>query len=106
MTSEIQNEITIKIPEIYSSKFTDFFADFDTKLASLKIRNYGISISSLEEVFMKIGSLTDLSNLDQSDAPKKNRNDSDSDPEIIEDHKMSGGKGVQDTINNVPIKQI
>ncbi len=60
MTSEIQNEITIKIPEIYSSKFTDFFADFDTKLALLKVRNYGISISSLEEVFMKIGSLTDL----------------------------------------------
>ena len=29
MTSEIQNEITIKIPEIYSSKFTDFFRDFD-----------------------------------------------------------------------------
>ena len=56
---------TIKIPEIYSSKFTDFFADFDTKLAPLKVRNYGISISSLEEVFMKIGSLNDLSNLDQ-----------------------------------------
>jgi hypothetical protein len=30
MTSEIQNEITIKIPEIYSSKFTNFFGDFDT----------------------------------------------------------------------------
>jgi ATP-binding cassette subfamily A (ABC1) protein 3 len=82
ITSEIQNEITIKIPEIYASKFTNFFADFDLKLAPLKLRNYGISISSLEEVFMKVGSLTDLSNLDQ-EAPKKKKDsdsDSDSDP--------------------------
>lgn len=103
MTSEIQNEITIKIPEIYSSKFTHFFADFDTNLASLKVRNYGISISSLEEVFMKIGSLTDLSNLDQSDAPKKNRKDFD--PEAIkEDHLINVGKRIQDTINDGPVK--
>jgi hypothetical protein len=104
MTSEIQNEITIKIPEIYSSKFTNFFADFDTKLPLLKVRNYGISISSLEEVFMKIGSLTDLSNLDHSYA-KKNRNDFDSDPEIIKEGQ-SVGKGIHQTFNDGPVKQI
>jgi len=75
MASEIQNEITIKIPEVYSNKFSTFFGEFDANLAQLKIRNYGISISSLEEVFMKIGNLDDLSNFGTQNAPLKDNFD-------------------------------
>jgi ATP-binding cassette subfamily A (ABC1) protein 3 len=59
-TSEIQSEITLKIASEYSVKFSKFFDLFDNDLQSLDIRNYGISISTLEEVFMKIGHVTEV----------------------------------------------
>ena len=46
--------------------FIKFFPQFDKSLTELKVNNYGISISTLEEVFMKVGNLTDLSSLSKS----------------------------------------
>ena len=37
-------------------------------MVKLKINNYGVSISTLEEVFMKVGNLIDLTELE----PKNN----------------------------------
>jgi ATP-binding cassette subfamily A (ABC1) protein 3 len=59
--SEIQSELTLTIPIEYADKFGVFFKDFDRALASLNIRSYGISISTLEEVFLKVGHLEDPS---------------------------------------------
>lgn len=36
------------------SKFTEFFKMFDKDMASLGVRSYGISITTLEEVFLHI----------------------------------------------------
>ena len=36
-------------------KFKDFFNKFDNDLDSLGIRSYGISVTTLEEVFLKVG---------------------------------------------------
>jgi ATP-binding cassette, subfamily A (ABC1), member 3 len=59
LQSEIQAEMTIRIPLKYSSKFSEFFELFDQSLEQLGVLNYGISISTLEEVFLTIGHLDD-----------------------------------------------
>jgi len=69
--SEIQSEMTIQIPQKYSKNFVNFFEKFDKDLDHLGIESYGITISTLEEVFLKVG------NLDDKAAPS-----------IVEDVKM------------------
>ncbi|CDW85063.1 abc transporter family protein [Stylonychia lemnae] len=53
--SEISSEVTFQIPQQYSVKFKDFFNEFDYDLDKLNIRSYGISVTTLEEVFLKVG---------------------------------------------------
>lgn len=53
--SEIQSEVTLQIPKEYASKFKTFFKNFDQDLYSLQILAYGVSITTLEDVFMKVG---------------------------------------------------
>jgi len=38
-----------------SSKFKDFFAALDKDLGSLGLGSYGVRITTLEEVFLRIG---------------------------------------------------
>ena len=53
--SEVSSEITFQIPNAYSSQFKIFFEKFDNDLDSVDIRSYGISVTTLEEVFLKVG---------------------------------------------------
>ena len=53
--------MTIKIPTEYSPKFSEFFWKFDNSLDELNVQSYGVSISTLEEVFLKIGHLENSS---------------------------------------------
>lgn len=53
--SEVSSEITFQIPTALSYKFKDFFTQFDRELDSLEIRSYGISVTTLEEVFLRVG---------------------------------------------------
>ena len=62
--SEIQSEMTVQIPHEYDNKFAKFFERFDQELSKLKIRSYGISITTLEEVFLKVGHLDDPLKID------------------------------------------
>jgi ATP-binding cassette subfamily A (ABC1) protein 3 len=49
----------VQIPDDYSSKFAAFFDNLENNLKELKILGFGISLTTLEDVFMKIGHLTD-----------------------------------------------
>jgi hypothetical protein len=49
--------MTIQIPVEYAQNFGSFFKSFDEDLDQLNVMSYGISISTLEEVFLKVGSL-------------------------------------------------
>lgn len=51
--------MTIQIPQKYSPNFVKFFSKFDNDLDHLMIQSYGITISTLEEVFLKVGNLED-----------------------------------------------
>ena len=51
--------MTVRIPFEYCDRFASFFDEFDKIIGSLNVRSYGISISTLEEVFLKVGHLED-----------------------------------------------
>jgi ATP-binding cassette subfamily A (ABC1) protein 3 len=55
LLQEVSSEITFQIPNALSTKFKDFFTKFDVELDQLGIRSYGISVTTLEEVFLKVG---------------------------------------------------
>ena len=50
---EGQSEITFQIPS--SSSLTQFFAQLDTNLHKIGAHSYGVGITTLEEVFLRIG---------------------------------------------------
>lgn len=58
--SEISTEVTFQIPVDYAPKFKSFFIDFDKKLRVYDIEGYGISITTLEEVFLRVGDGHDM----------------------------------------------
>lgn len=43
------------MPTSSSKQFKNFFQEFDKSLDKLGIRSYGVGITTLEEVFLKIG---------------------------------------------------
>ena len=51
--SEVSSEITFKIPSDKAPMFQDFFEKFDSELQRLDIVSYGISMTTLEEVFLR-----------------------------------------------------
>ena len=53
--NEVSSEFTIKIPSHLSSKFQEFFPKLDRDLDSIGVRSYGISVTTLEEVFLAVG---------------------------------------------------
>ena len=57
--TEVQSEITLQIPNHYSHKFKAFFENFDADLDRLEVLAYGISVTTLEDVFMKVGHMSD-----------------------------------------------
>ena len=58
--SEIAREITFQIPVEYSPLFKNFFNKFDSMRLELGVASYGISITTLEEVFLAVGDGRDI----------------------------------------------
>jgi len=52
--SEVSSEITFQVSNEAAKSFKKFFSIFDEELSSLGIVSYGVSITTLEEVFLKI----------------------------------------------------
>lgn len=52
--SEVSSEMTFQLPTESSTLFKDFFTELDNNLDTLGIRSYGVGITTLEEVFLKI----------------------------------------------------
>ena len=53
--SDLSGELQIRLPFNESAKFKTFFMEMDSKIADLSIKAYGISITNLEEVFLRAG---------------------------------------------------
>ena len=54
---ETEKELTINIPTNLQEKFKEFFDNFDSSLEDLGIRSYDIQMTTLTEVFDKVGRL-------------------------------------------------
>lgn len=44
-----------QLPQTSSDKFEQFFKDLDEHLDFLRIRSYGVGVTTLEEVFLSVG---------------------------------------------------
>ena len=64
LSSEIASELNFILPKDDSVKFPELLFDLETNKESLHIVNIGISITTIEDVFLKIG---ELENLDENE---------------------------------------
>jgi len=55
MMQDLSTEIHYQIPGRASSKFKDFFNSLDSSLTKLNIGSYGVTVTTLEQIFLKIG---------------------------------------------------
>ncbi|KAH8234651.1 hypothetical protein KR032_001424, partial [Drosophila birchii] len=53
-------ELTYRLPHHESTKFADLLADLDENRDNLKLSGYGLSVATLEDVFMEINSVKRL----------------------------------------------
>lgn len=67
---EVSSEISYQLPSSSSKQFKLFFQEFDQNLDNLGIRSYGVGITTLEEVFLKIGH--GISSEEEEDKDKSN----------------------------------
>ncbi|XP_053951058.1 phospholipid-transporting ATPase ABCA3 [Anastrepha ludens] len=53
--ADIGAELSYQLPDSYSAKFEEMFSDLETNSTNLMLGGYGVGITSMEEVFMKVG---------------------------------------------------
>lgn len=52
--SEVHEEVSFTIPKSQAQNFGGFFEVLDQRLEQFDIKSYGVSMSNLEDVFLKI----------------------------------------------------
>jgi len=56
--SDVSAEVALQLPLEAVPKFKDLFIDLDAKLEELKVSTYGVSVTTLEEVFLNVAKIT------------------------------------------------
>ncbi|EDW27108.1 GL16575 [Drosophila persimilis] len=56
---DIGAELSYQLPDNYSSKFEEMFGQLEEQSDELHLNGYGVGITSMEEVFMKVGAEKD-----------------------------------------------
>ncbi|EGZ19833.1 ABC transporter lipid export ABCA family [Phytophthora sojae] len=62
LLSNVGSEVAFQLPLTSSSKFASMFADMDDNLQKLGLLSYGVSVTTLEEVFIKVAEADDHGN--------------------------------------------
>ena len=52
---EVSSEVSFQLPKEAANLFKEFFIEFDNMKDELQVRSYSVGITTLEEVFLKIG---------------------------------------------------
>lgn len=60
LTSDVHAEISFQLPLSSASRFDAFFTDLDLKKDELNIRNYSVSVTTLEEVFINVSNKAEV----------------------------------------------
>jgi ATP-binding cassette subfamily A (ABC1) protein 3 len=58
LLSDVGAELSFQLPLTASPAFPELFAKLEAESVSLGVETYGISVTTLEEVFMKVAKLT------------------------------------------------
>lgn len=106
--SEIASEITFMIPKEKRSIFQEFFKEFDEKKEELDIKSYGISITTLEEVFLAVNAedrdpddpLNKLELLDRADREEYEEQVAMEDEDSIVEERIRTGSLNSETAKN------
>lgn len=59
--SDIGSELTYKLPDSYSDRFEAMLSKLENNLPELRLNGFGVGITSLEDVFMKVGAESNVS---------------------------------------------
>ncbi|EAS03348.1 ABC transporter family protein (macronuclear) [Tetrahymena thermophila SB210] len=59
LISDYSAEVAFQIPQKYIPQFPNLFDQIEKQKTNLKIRSYGVSITTLEEVFLKVASMNE-----------------------------------------------
>lgn len=51
--SDIGTELTYMLDEVYTGRFRSLFEELESNIEALSIASFGVSLTTLEEVFMK-----------------------------------------------------
>ncbi|XP_031346756.1 ATP-binding cassette sub-family A member 3-like isoform X2 [Photinus pyralis] len=70
-TSNIGSELTYILNESYNNVFESMLGELEQKSVGLGVRSYGVSLTTLEEVFMKVGA--DHSQAEVKNAPEETK---------------------------------
>ncbi len=54
LLSDVSGEISFQIPTSAAQNFKDFFLDLDQSIEALQLITYSISVTTLEEVFIRV----------------------------------------------------
>ncbi|KAJ0389351.1 hypothetical protein ATCC90586_012138 [Pythium insidiosum] len=57
--SNVGTEVAFQLPLDSSSRFPDMFRELDAQLKRLRVLSYGISVTTMEEVFIKVAEASD-----------------------------------------------
>ncbi|XP_077990027.1 phospholipid-transporting ATPase ABCA3-like [Glandiceps talaboti] len=58
-TSNVGSELSYTLPKESTGQFKDMFEELESKMADFGINSYGVSVTTMEEVFMKVGEMAE-----------------------------------------------
>lgn len=64
--SDIGTELTYKLPDNYSDRFEEMLSKLEKQLSELHLNGFGVGITSLEDVFMKVGAESNADPINRS----------------------------------------
>jgi hypothetical protein len=73
LNTSINSEVTYVLPKDMCDRFAQLFVDLEANKDSLNIINIGISVTTVEEVFLKIGELENCDDLNESNVHFMNK---------------------------------
>ena len=82
VTSDVAGELSLRLPFSGAPKFPDLFDGLDESMGELKVESYGISVTTLEEVFLRVGREAEMPEVRQ-----------DSERHLLKHGKSESGRG-------------
>jgi ATP-binding cassette subfamily A (ABC1) protein 3 len=104
LNSNINNEISFMLPKEQTPKFAALFSDLEQYKEELNIINVGVSVTTVEEVFLKIGDLEECEELDAAEESTLNNNVAILDVKTTDDFGLYAGVNAEERNDSIFFK--